>query len=178
MEPIREVFQKAKQAAPAILFFDEIDAMVPTRGSGSSDSHATERVISQFLTEMDGVEELTGVLVLGATNRADILDPALLRPGRFDLVLEVPPPDREGRAKIFEIGLRNQPLARDVRVADLAASADGFTGADVQAVCNRAALEALRDAIAAPGKPAKILVTRAHLERALESVRAASTASV
>jgi len=179
---VREVFQKAKQAAPSILFFDEIDAMVPTRGSGISDSHVTERVISQFLTEMDGVEELSGVLVLGATNRPDILDPALLRPGRFDLLLEVPPPDLEGRKKIFQIGLRGKPAADDVRTQDLAASTEGFTGADIQAVCARAALEAVREAVAesakqGPGKPPTLRVTRVHLEKALESVRAASGAS-
>jgi transitional endoplasmic reticulum ATPase len=179
---VREVFQKARQAAPSILFFDEIDAMVPTRGSGISDSRVTERVISQFLTEMDGVEELSGVLVLGATNRPDILDPALLRPGRFDLVLEVPPPDLEGRKKIFQIGLRGKPAADDVRTQDLAASTEGFTGADVQAVCARAALEAVREAVAesakqGPGKPPTLRVTRVHLEKALESVRAASGAS-
>ena len=179
---VREVFQKAKQAAPSILFFDEIDAMVPTRGSGISDSRVTERVISQFLTEMDGVEELSGVLVLGATNRPDILDPALLRPGRFDLLLEVPPPDLEGRKKIFQIGLRGKPAADDVRTQDLAASTEGFTGADIQAVCARAALEAVREAVAesakqGPGKPPTLRVTRVHLEKALESVRAASGAS-
>ena len=148
---VREVFQKAKQAAPCILFFDEIDALVPTRGMGSADSHVTERVISQFLTEMDGVEELTGVLILAATNRPDILDPALLRPGRFDLVLDVPPPDSGARRRIFEIGLRGKPVARDVKIDDLVAASDGFTGADVQAVCKRAALDALRDAVAASG---------------------------
>jgi len=170
---VREVFQKARQAAPAILFFDEIDAMVPTRGSGTTDSHVTERVISQFLTEMDGIEDLSGVLVLGATNRADILDPALLRPGRFDLQLEVAPPDLEGRKQIFEIGLRGKPVARDVRVQALAEAADGFTGADIEAVCQRAALEALREAVALGGKAPKLLITRAHLESALENLRAA-----
>jgi transitional endoplasmic reticulum ATPase len=171
---VRDVFRKAKQAAPCIVFFDEIDALVPTRGSGGADSHVTERVISQFLSELDGVEDLGDVLVLAATNRPDILDPALLRPGRFDLVLEVPLPDIEGRRKIFEIGLRGKPLAKDVRPEDLAALAETFTGADIQGVCKRAALEALREAVGAAGEPGrkpKVLVTRAHLERAIESVR-------
>jgi len=205
---VREVFQKAKQAAPCILFFDEIDALVPTRGSGAADSHVTERVISQFLTEVDGVEELNGVLILGATNRPDILDPALLRPGRFDLVLKVPPPDLAGRRKIFEIGLRGKPVTGDICIEELAAASDGLTGADVQAVCKRAALDALRDVVvqnaaatareaagaaarkdsaagasnedggktrrSAPQKSAKVLVTRAHIERALAAVREAS----
>ena len=175
---VREVFQKARQAAPAILFFDEIDAMVPTRGAGSTDSHVTERVISQFLTEMDGVEDLTGVLVLGATNRPDILDPALLRPGRFDLQLEVTPPDLEARRRIFEIGLRGKPVARDVRAQALAEASDGFTGADIEAVCQRAALDALREAVAAAGESPKVLITRAHLDRALEGLRATSTADI
>ena len=109
---VREVFRKARQAAPCILFFDEIDALVPVRGSAGTDSHVTERVISQFLTEMDGVEELEGVLVLAATNRPDLLDPALLRPGRFDILLEIPPPDCDGRREIFQIGLRGKPVAR------------------------------------------------------------------
>jgi transitional endoplasmic reticulum ATPase len=196
---VREVFQKAKQAAPCILFFDEIDALVPTRGSGSADSHVTERVISQFLTEIDGVEELTGVLILAATNRPDILDPALLRPGRFDLLLDVPLPDAAGRRKIFEIGLRGKPLAEEARIDHLVAASDGFSGAEVQAVCKRAALDALRVAVEAcggheavalrartggaaagsdhaapPECPVKVLITPAHLDAALASVRAAS----
>ena len=102
---VREVFHKARQAAPCIIFFDEIDALAPVRGSGGSDSNVSQRVISQLLTEMDGIEELKGVLVLAATNRPDMLDPALLRPGRFDLLLEVPPPDATGRTQ----NLRGSP---------------------------------------------------------------------
>jgi transitional endoplasmic reticulum ATPase len=177
---VREVFRKAKQAAPCILFFDEIDALVPTRGSGTSDSHVTERVISQFLTELDGVEELGDVLVLGATNRLDMLDPALLRPGRFDLLLEIPLPDEEGRKAIFTVGLRGKPLVADVcadrHIEELAASTEGFTGADIQAVVKRAALEAIREVVEKAGRvPAtiggKVLITSAHIERALEFVR-------
>jgi len=169
---VREVFRKAKQVAPCIVFFDEIDALVPSRGSGSSDSHVTERVISQFLTELDGVEELNGVLILGATNRPDILDPALLRPGRFDLVLEIPKPDEAGRREILEIGLRGKPVAKDVRADDLAAAMAGFTGADIQAVCQQAALAAIRDAVG-KGRPEKrkVLIRREHIEQALSRIR-------
>ena len=105
------MFKKAKQAAPCIVFFDEIDALVPSRGGGTSDAHVAERVLSQFLTELDGVEELRGVLVLGATNRADMLDPAILRPGRFDEIIEIPLPDEESRRSIFDVHLRHKPLA-------------------------------------------------------------------
>jgi len=145
---VREIFRKAKQAAPCIVFFDEIDGLVPTRGSGGSDSHVTERVISQFLTEVDGVEELIGVVMLAATNRLDTLDPALLRPGRFDILIEIALPDQEERREIFEIGLRKKPVAPDVNAEELAAASDGFTGADIQAVCKRAALAAIREAVA------------------------------
>ncbi|MBM4035628.1 MAG: AAA family ATPase, partial [Planctomycetes bacterium] len=169
---VREVFRKARQAAPCILFFDEIDSLVPARGSASADSHVAERVISQFLTELDGVEDLNGVLVLGATNRPDILDPAVLRPGRFDMVLEIAPPDTEGRKAIFRIGLRGKPVANDVQVDKLAAATQGFTGADIQAVCTRAALAAIREAVEQE-KPTKVQITRAHLQQALASLRTA-----
>ena len=174
---VQEVFRKARQAAPCILFFDEIDALVPSRGAGELDSRVSERVVSQFLTEMDGVEELEGVLVLGATNRADMLDPALMRPGRFDVLVDIPLPDKEGRGEIFRIGLRGKPLADDISVDELAASAEAFSGADIQAVCQRAALEAIREAVAKAGSEilpegTKVLIRRSHLEGALASVRA------
>jgi transitional endoplasmic reticulum ATPase len=175
---VREVFRKAKQAAPCIVFFDEIDALVPTRGGTSSDSSVTERVIGQFLAEMDGVEELNGVLVLGATNRPDMLDPALLRPGRFDIKLEIPPPDESGRRSIFAIGLKGKPQAPDISIADLATEADGFSGAEVRAVCTQAAWASIREVLAATtdshsnGHSApRVLVTMAHLRAALEDVR-------
>jgi len=172
---VHDVFRKAKQAAPCIVFFDEIDAIVPARGSGVTDSHVSERVVSQFLSELDGVEELSNVLILGATNRLDIVDPALLRPGRFDLILEIPLPDLEGRKEIFEIGLRGKSISKDVRAKDLAAETEGFTGADIQAVCRRAAMEALRGVIEQAGKPdakLKVLITRTHVEQALAQVNA------
>ncbi|MFO8013182.1 MAG: CDC48 family AAA ATPase [Phycisphaerae bacterium] len=174
---VREVFRRAKQAAPCIVFFDEIDALVPVRGAATGDSGVAQRVISQFLTELDGVEELRGVLVLAATNRADLLDPALLRPGRFDLRLTVPMPDREGRKAVFEIGLRDKPLADGVSIDDLAGRTDGFSGADIQAVCKQAALDALRKAVAAMGETEnpedlEVRIAPAHLDRALETVQA------
>ena len=107
---VREVFSKARQAAPCIMFFDEIDSLIPTRGAGSSDSHVAERVLSQFLAELDGIEELRGVLVLGATNRLDMLDPAVLRPGRFDEIVELGMPDETARAEILRIHLDGKPL--------------------------------------------------------------------
>src|SRR5664280_3575204 len=141
---VRDMFRKAKQAAPCIIFFDEIDAMVPARSAGGSDAHVAERVLSQFLTELDGVEELKGVLLLGATNRMDMLDPAILRPGRFDEIVDIPLPDEEGRRLIFEVHLRNKPLAPGIDVSHLAADTDGFSGADIQGLCTRAALRAVR----------------------------------
>ncbi len=172
---VREVFRKAKQAAPCIIFFDEIDALVPTRGGGGSDSHVTERVIGQFLAEMDGVEELNGVLILGATNRPDILDPALLRPGRFDIQLPIPLPDAAGRQQVFEIGLKDKPLKGKVDLASLAAATEGFTGAEIRAVCTRAAWAAIREAVAdstkTGGGPVKVSVTRSHLDDALIEVQ-------
>ena len=148
---VREVFKKAKQAAPCIIFFDEIDAMAPRRGAGG-DSHVTERVLSQLLTELDGIEELRGVVVLGATNRLDLLDPALLRPGRFDSLIEVPIPDAAARLEILRIHLRGKPLAEDVDVACLTQATEGCSGADIEAICRRAAMLAIRQYLAAqPG---------------------------
>ena len=145
---------------------------MPTRGSGG-DSQVTERVIGQFLAEVDGVEELNGVLILGATNRPDILDPAMLRPGRFDLQLEVPLPDLAGRKQIFEIGLRGKPLAKDVSIDALAQKTEGFNGAEIQAICTRAAWAAIREALGTPenGKAtAEIRLTARHLDAALDEL--------
>ncbi|MDR3637642.1 MAG: CDC48 family AAA ATPase [Isosphaeraceae bacterium] len=168
---VRDIFRKAKQAAPCIIFFDEIDALAPTRGGGGSDAHVTERVISQFLAEMDGIEELRGVLVLGATNRPDLVDPALRRPGRFDILIEIPLPDQTDREAIFRIGLRGKPVDAAVRVEELAAQTEGFSGAEVQSVCRQAALAAIRGVLHAGLPAASILVTRDHLERAVEHER-------
>ena len=175
---VREVFRKAKQAAPSIIFFDEIDAIAPVRGGGRGDSHVTERVISQLLTEMDGIEELRGVVVIAATNRPDIVDPALLRPGRFDKLLYVSPPDFEARKEILMIHLKKKPLAEDVDIEDLAKRTEGYTGADLAAVCNTAVMLAIREHIMKskdPGEAKKNLgglkVYMRHFEEALKRVK-------
>jgi len=144
---IREVFRKGRTAAPAIIFFDELDAIVPKRGLGYSDSGASERVISQLLTEIDGIESLQNVLVIAATNRPDILDPAVLRPGRFDRLIYVPAPDIDSLKEIFKIHSRDMPLSRDVDIEDLARKGQGYSGADIEAICREAAMTALRQDI-------------------------------
>lgn len=141
---MREIFRKAKQAAPCIIFFDEIDSIAPARGNGS-DSHVTERVVSQMLSEMDGLEELHNVTIIAATNRPDIMDPALLRPGRLDRLVYVPPPDEKSRYEIFQIHLANKPLKGDVDLQILAEDTEGFTGADIASVCNEATMLAIRE---------------------------------
>jgi transitional endoplasmic reticulum ATPase len=141
---VREVFKKAKQASPCIVFFDELDALAPRRGAGS-DSHVTERVVSQLLAEMDGIEELKGVVVLAATNRMDIVDPALLRPGRFEVLMKLPMPDREARLAIFRVHTRGKPLAPDVDLAELAERSEGLVGADIEGLCRQAAMLAIRE---------------------------------
>ncbi len=165
---LRDVFRKARQAAPTIIFFDEIDALVPTRGSGLGSEGVAERMLSQFLTELDGIEELKGVLVLGATNRVDRLDPAVLRPGRFDEILEIPPLDESDCREILAVHLRGKPLAADVDVEELARRCEGYGGAEIASLCRRAGLNAVRRAVAArEGKPpaaAEVRVERADFE--------------
>src|SRR5579883_758668 len=141
---IREVFRRAKQAAPCLVFFDEIDALAPRRG-GSNDGNVGDRVIAQLLTEMDGIEGREGVIVLAATNRPELIDTALLRPGRFDLIVELQYPDERGREDIFAIHLQGRPVAPNVTVEELARLTPGRSGADIEAICRRAALLALRD---------------------------------
>ncbi len=141
---IREVFRKARTAAPAVIFFDEIDSIVPRRGVGYADSGVTDRVISQLLTEMDGIETLEDVVVIAATNRPDIVDPAVLRPGRFDRLIYVPEPDENARLEIFKIHTKNMPLAEDVDLRELAQMTKGYSGADISALCREAAMNALR----------------------------------
>jgi transitional endoplasmic reticulum ATPase len=138
---LREVFARARMAAPCILFFDEIDAIAGRRGGG--DGATEERMVAQMLIEMDGVTEAGGVVVLGATNRPDRLDPALLRPGRFDLIVEVPPPDKAARAAMLRVHTRRLRLAADVDLAALAADTEGRVGADIAGLCRMAALAAL-----------------------------------
>ena len=172
---VREVFHKARQAAPCIIFFDEIDALTPVRSGGSSDSHVTERVLSQFLAEFDGIEDLKGVMVLGATNRLDILDPALTRPGRFDEIVEIPMPDDPDRREIFAVHMRGKPFASGVDLPELARTTEGFTGAEIAAVVKKAALRAVRRAVQAggvgPGEVGNLLIETADLNAALQEVR-------
>jgi len=141
---IREVFRKARMASPAVIFFDEFDSLVPRRGLGYADSGVTERVISQLLTEMDGITTLEDVVVIAATNRPDIVDPAILRPGRFDRLIYVPDPDEKARLEILRIYTREMPLTKDVDLAQLTSMTKNYSGADINAVCREAALNALR----------------------------------
>ena len=143
---VREMFRKARQASPCIVFFDEIDAMCPTR-TVSFDSHVSERVVSQMLTELDGLEELKDVVVICATNRPDMIDRALLRPGRIDRLVYVPPPNKGERAEIFKVHLKDKPLADDVDIHALAAGTEGYVGADIAAICREATMLAMREVI-------------------------------
>lgn len=173
---VREVFRKARQAAPCVVFFDEIDAIAPRRGS-EGDAHVTERVISQMLTEMDGLEDLKGVVVIGATNRPDIIDEALLRPGRFDRILEVPLPDKEARKQIFQVHTKRKPIDSDVNLDKLVEMTDGMTGADIAAVVNTAAMSSIKEhVIKNEGKKTgKLKISMKHLESALDKVKAGSS---
>lgn len=145
---VRDIFHKAKLASPCIIFLDEIDSIAPRRGGGEASS-VTDRAIAQLLTEMDGVEELKGVIVLAATNRVDIVDPALLRAGRFDFLLELPAPDAEARLAIFKVHTRGRPLSSDVDIDKLAgAETEGLSGADIELICRKASVAAIRDFLA------------------------------
>jgi transitional endoplasmic reticulum ATPase len=179
---VREIFRKARQAAPCIIFFDEIDAIAPARGGDFGTSHVTERVISQILTELDGLEVLTNVVVIAATNRPDIIDTALLRPGRFDRLLYVPPPDYESRKQIIHIHTKKKPLAEDTNIDNLAAKMDGYTGADIAAVASAAVMLALREHISKYGKPQEaqshakeLKIHMRHFEEAMKKIRPLST---
>ncbi|BAN90334.1 cell division protein CDC48 [Aeropyrum camini SY1 = JCM 12091] len=142
---IRKIFERARQAAPAVVFFDEIDAIAPARGARFDTSGVTDRIVNQMLAEMDGIQPLTNVVVIGATNRPDIIDPALLRPGRFDRLIYVPPPDKEARKEIFRIHTKKVPLADDVDLDRLAEMTEGYTGADIEAVVREAVMAKLRE---------------------------------
>jgi len=172
---VRETFRKAKHAAPTILFLDEIDSLIPRRGSSSTDAHVTERVISQFLTEMDGIEELKGVVVLAATNRLDLVDPAVLRSGRFDLLFELPVPDEQTREEIFRIHTKNKPLDKDVDLKKLAKEVKGKTGSDIEFICRKASMFAIREFInqAKEGRDKKngFKVSKQHFEEAIRMLK-------
>src|SRR5215469_7103141 len=160
---IREVFRRAKQAAPSIVFFDELDAIAPRRGGGN-DGNVGDRVIAQLLTEMDGIEGRAGVIVLAATNRPELIDPALLRPGRFDLQVELEYPDENARRAIFAVHTRGRPLAPEITLEELASLTPGRSGADIEAICRRAALLALREWIAPKLSMARVQITEAKEE--------------
>jgi transitional endoplasmic reticulum ATPase len=168
---VREIFRKARQTSPTILFFDEIDSLVPKRGIDDS-SHVTERVVNQMLSEMDGLESLNDVVVIAATNRPDMIDTALLRPGRFDRIIMTPVPDKESRKKIFAVHTATMPLAEDVDIDALAERTQGYVGADIEAVCREAAMVALRQDM----KSKKI--TADHFEEALRRIRPSVTKEV
>jgi transitional endoplasmic reticulum ATPase len=175
---VREVFRKARQAAPCIIFFDEIDAIAPRRGGDIGDSHVTERLISQLLTELDGLEVLTNVIVIAATNRPDIIDAALLRPGRFDRLLYVPSPDRESRVQIIKIHTKKKPLAEDVDIQKLADLTDRYTGADISSLSSAAVMLALREHIskykdpkAADTNVKELKIHMRHFEEAIKKIR-------
>ena len=173
---LREIFCKARQAAPCVIFFDEIDALVPRRSTSSNDGHVGERIVAQMLSEMDGIEALEGVLVLAATNRRDMIDPALLRPGRFDRVIELGRPDESDRLSILEVHNRCKPLGRDVDLRELARETDGFTGADLEKLSQEAAMAAVRDFLALePGQEIlKFEVAERHYRSALSMMTGTS----
>jgi len=175
---VREIFRKARQVAPCIIFLDEVDALVPRRGSGGSESHVTQNVVSQILTEIDGLEELHNVLIIGATNRLDIVDEALLRPGRFDRIIEVPNPDSKGREQIFKIHTKKKPLADNVSISKLVELTNGFSGAEIAAVANRAATAALKRYVNGKSENIKeIKVTQQDLLDAIDKVQPRKTES-
>jgi transitional endoplasmic reticulum ATPase len=159
---IAEFFQRAKQVTPTVIFFDELDSLAPVRGGSMGEPQVTERVVNQLLAEMDGMEELKGVVVLSATNRPDMIDPALLRPGRFDEIVYVPVPDRKARLEIFRSHTRKMALDRDVDLDKLAEISERFTGADIAGVCMKAGLFALRD------NPEARSITIEHFFRAVK----------
>jgi len=169
---IREVFRKGRSAAPSIIFFDELDSVAPRRGMGSDDGAASEHVISQLLTEMDGIEALVNVVVIGASNRPDMIDPAILRPGRFDRLIFVPPPDHATRLQILKIHTRNMPLAEGVDIDQITSQAAGYSGADLEAVCREAGLISLRRNIETKS------VTMEDFHNALEEVKPSMTADM
>ncbi|PMB76641.1 MAG: AAA family ATPase, partial [Fervidicoccus fontis] len=165
---IREIFRRARQYSPVIIFFDEIDSLVPIRGM-SSDSYVTERVVSQLLTEMDGIESLENVIVIAATNRPDIIDPALLRPGRLEKLIYIPPPDKDDRLEILKIHTKKMPLASDVDLERIAEITEGYTGADIEALVREAGLRALRENLSATE------IRMRHFEDALQVIKPSIT---
>ncbi|WP_042666955.1 CDC48 family AAA ATPase [Desulfurococcus amylolyticus] len=165
---IRQIFRRARMVAPAVVFFDEIDSIAGIRGSDPSG--VIDRIVNQLLTELDGIQPLRRVVTIAATNRPDLLDPALLRPGRFDRLVYVPPPDYNARLQIFKVHTRKLPLAEDVNLDELARRTEGYTGADIAAVCREASLIALRERYRSTGTLDVVKVGMEHFIKALEKV--------
>jgi len=169
-EGVRKIFERARQVSPCVIFFDEIDSLAGKRGEAyASGSRVTENVLNQLLAEMDGIEDLINVIVIGATNRPDILDPALMRPGRFDRIVYVPVPEKVGRVQILKIHTKNMPLDKSVDINKLAEETDGYTGADIESLCREAAMLALREDIDTKK------ITKKHFEQAMEKVQPSVT---
>jgi transitional endoplasmic reticulum ATPase len=181
---IREIFRRARQASPCIIFFDEIDSIAGTRGGmggvegGSSGNGGTDRMLSQLLTEMDGVREMTGVVVIAATNRGDMIDSALLRPGRFDKIVYVPNPDAVTRVKILEIHTKGKPISRDIDLNRISKVTEGFSGADVASVTNTAISLVLHEFLQKYPSPeeatkhsSEALVSQRHFEDAVRKIK-------
>ena len=169
-EGVRKIFERARQVSPCVIFFDEIDSLAGKRGEAyASGSRVTENVLNQLLAEMDGIEDLINVIVIGATNRPDILDPALMRPGRFDRIVYVPVPEKVGRVQILKIHTKNMPLDKSVDINKLAEETDGYTGADIESLCREAAMLELREDIDTKK------ITKKHFEQAMEKVQPSVT---
>ncbi len=181
---VREIFKKARENAPTVVFFDEIDSIASERGSHQGDSGVGERVVSQLLTELDGLEELEDVVVVATTNRPDLIDAALLRPGRLDRQVHVPVPDEAARRAIFEVHTRDKPLADDVDLDELAAKTEHYVGADIEAVCREAAMAASREFVTSvepediPDTVGNVRIANEHFERALDDVGPSVTEEV
>ena len=173
---VREVFEKARSNAPTVIFFDEIDSIATERGQRTGDSGVSERMVSQLLTELDGLEELEDVVVIATTNRPDLIDPALLRPGRLDRHVHVPVPDEDARRAIFEVHTRKKPLAESIDLDWLAAETEGYVGADIEAVCREASMAATREFIRSVEPEqmdeavGNVRISKAHFEEALDEV--------
>jgi transitional endoplasmic reticulum ATPase len=181
---VREVFRKARQAAPCVIFFDELDSVAPRRSRGEGgDSRMAERIVSQLLTEMDGLEDLNGVVVIGATNRPDIVDDALIRPGRFDRLLEILLPDNEARKEILKIHASRKPIDNTVSLDKLVELTKGYSGADIAALVNAAAMSAIREFVTSKQTPAspeadikkstegKLVISFKHFETASKKIK-------
>ncbi|MDP3986767.1 MAG: AAA family ATPase, partial [Nanoarchaeota archaeon] len=164
---VREIFKKARQVAPTIIFFDEFDSISKLRGSSMSDS--TERVVNQLLTELDGLEGLEIVVVIAATNRRDLIDPSLLRPGRIDTLVELPVPDKKTREKIFEVHTRQMPLDKSVKLSEYIDQTEGWTGADIESIARNAGVNAIKRHYKSK-KSDDLKITKDDFDKSIEEV--------